>query len=151
MKISTRWSQDNSVDIISTGPRWSKTSIFRRSGKPLKMTKIITRWPMENSDIKSHLFWWEIRKIGKLAKKWLFRQGRCRQKLQFYGLSWKPLKKMIIITSWPITKACLYNVDPLNPLLYSKTGVYRGIHYFLITAQKHKLWVLVRTASPRRF
>ena len=27
-------------------------------------------------------------------------------------------------------------------LLYSKTGVYRGIHYFLIFALKHILWVL---------
>ena len=27
-----------------------------------------------------------------------------------------------------ITKTCLYNCDPLIPLLYSKTGVYRGIH-----------------------
>ena len=36
---------------------------------------------------------------------------------------------------------------PYTPLLYSKTGVYRGIHHFLIFALKHKLWVLVRTAS----
>ena len=47
------------------------------------------------------------------------------------------------------------NVDPLPPPLsyrkYSKTGVYRGIHYFLIFALKHRLWVLVRTASLRRF
>ena len=35
-----------------------------------------------------------------------------------------------------------------TPLLYSKTGVYRGIHFFLIFASKHRLWVLVRTASP---
>ena len=34
-----------------------------------------------------------------------------------------------------------------TPLLYSRTGVYRGIHYFLIFALKHILWVLVRTAS----
>ena len=38
-----------------------------------------------------------------------------------------------------------------TPLLYSKTGVYRGIHYFLIFALKHRLWVLVRIASLRRF
>ena len=42
----------------------------------------------------------------------------------------------------------------LTPL-HSKTGVYRGIYYFLISALKHRLWVLVRTASyslepPRR-
>ena len=33
---------------------------------------------------------------------------------------------------------------PLHPLLYSKTGVYRGIHYLLIFALKHRVWVLVR-------
>ena len=38
-----------------------------------------------------------------------------------------------------------------TPLVYSKTGVYRGIHYFLIFAPKHRLWILVRTASVRRF
>ena len=45
-------------------------------------------------------------------------------------------------------------IHPYTPLLYSKTGVYRGgggIHYFLIFALKHRLWVLVRTASLRRF
>ena len=42
-------------------------------------------------------------------------------------------------------------IPPYTPLLYSKTGVYRGIHYFLIFALKHILWVLVRTASMRRF
>ena len=36
------------------------------------------------------------------------------------------------------------NVDPLTPNFYfSKTEVYRGIHYFLIFALKHRLWVLV--------
>ena len=50
-----------------------------------------------------------------------------------------------------ITKSYLYNFDPLKPHLYSKTGVYRGIHYFSYFCSKHRLWVLVRTASPRRF
>ena len=36
---------------------------------------------------------------------------------------------------------------PYTPLLYSETGVYRGIHFFLIFAPKHRLLVLVRTAS----
>ena len=40
---------------------------------------------------------------------------------------------------------------PSYPTLYSKTGVYRGIHIFLIFDPKHRLWVLVRTASARRF
>ena len=36
-------------------------------------------------------------------------------------------------------------------LEYSKTGFYMGMHYFLIFAPKHRLWVLVITASLRRF
>ena len=36
---------------------------------------------------------------------------------------------------------------PYTPLLYSKTGVYRGICYFLIFALKHRLWVLVLTCT----
>ena len=43
---------------------------------------------------------------------------------------------------------CLIH-NPYTPLLYSKTGVCRGIHIFLIFAPKHRLWVLVRTASAR--
>ena len=42
-------------------------------------------------------------------------------------------------------------ITPNTPLLYSKIVVYRGIHNFLIFALKHRLWVLVRTASLRRF
>ena len=48
-----------------------------------------------------------------------------------------------------ITKTYLYNFDPHQPQFdISKTRVYRGIH-FLISAQKHILWVLVRTASQK--
>ena len=42
-------------------------------------------------------------------------------------------------------------IPPYTPLLYSKIGVYTGIHNFLIFALKHRLWVLIRTASLRRF
>ena len=42
-------------------------------------------------------------------------------------------------------------IPTYTPILYSKTGVYRGLHYFLIFALKHIVWVLVRTASMRRF
>ena len=53
-----------------------------------------------------------------------------------------------------ITKTCLYNFDPLKPHFYIHvvklgfTGVYI---IFLISAYRHRLWVLVRTASQRRF
>ena len=47
-----------------------------------------------------------------------------------------------------IRLTCLCNLYSLTlPLLYSNTGVYRGIHYFLIFPLKHRLLVLVRTAS----
>ena len=53
---------------------------------------------------------------------------------------------------WPITKTCLYKVDLLKPHFYIvKLGFKRVYIIFLISAQKHRLWVLVRTASPRRF
>ena len=39
-----------------------------------------------------------------------------------------------------ITKTNLYNFDPLKlHFLYSKTGGFRDLHYFLISAQKHRL------------
>ena len=50
-----------------------------------------------------------------------------------------------------ITKKCLYNVDPFKPHFYIVKLGFTGVYIiFLISAQKHRLWVLVRTASPRR-
>ena len=47
-----------------------------------------------------------------------------------------------------IMKTCLYNFDLLKPHFYKVklgfTGVYINL---LISAQKHRLWVIVRTAS----
>ena len=57
-----------------------------------------------------------------------------------------------VSTGFHITKTCLYNFDPLKPHFYIvKLGFTRVYIIFLITAQKHTVWVLVRTASPRRF
>ena len=51
-----------------------------------------------------------------------------------------------------ITKTCLYNTDPLIPHFYIVKLGFSGVYIiFLISAQKHRLWVLVRTASARRF
>ena len=51
-----------------------------------------------------------------------------------------------------MTKPCLYNFDPLKPHFYIEqlgfTGVY--IIFLFFSAQKYRLWVLVRTASSRR-
>ena len=50
------------------------------------------------------------------------------------------------------TKTYLYNFDRLKPHFYivklGFTGVYIIFH---ISAQKQRLWLLVRTASERRF
>ena len=41
-------------------------------------------------------------------------------------------------------------IPPHTPLLCNKLGAYRGIPIFLTFDPKHRLWVLVRTASVRR-
>ena len=47
-----------------------------------------------------------------------------------------------------ITKTYLYNIDPLKPHFYIVKLGFTGVYtIFLISAQKHRLWVLVRTAS----
>ena len=49
-------------------------------------------------------------------------------------------------------KTCLYNFDSLKPQFYIVKLGFIGVYIiFLISAQKHRLWVLVRTASVRRF
>ena len=51
-----------------------------------------------------------------------------------------------------ITKTCLYNFDPLKPHFYIVKLGFTGVYIiFFIPAQKHRLWVLVRTASAKRF
>ena len=51
-----------------------------------------------------------------------------------------------------IMKICLYDFDPHNPYFYIvKLGFTEIYIIFLISAQKHRLWVLVRTASLGRF
>ena len=51
----------------------------------------------------------------------------------------------------PASRKHAYKIlSSLNPTFISKTGVYRGRHYFSYFCSKHRLWVLVRTASTRR-
>ena len=56
------------------------------------------------------------------------------------------------ITYIAITKTCLYNTDPLKPHLYIVKLGFTGVCIiFSYCCSKYRLWVLVRTASPRRF
>ena len=51
-----------------------------------------------------------------------------------------------------ILKTRLYNFEPLKPHFYKVKLGFTGVYIiFLISAQRHRLWVLVRTASPGRF
>ena len=54
----------------------------------------------------------------------------------------------LVPTHFDITKTCLYNFDPLIPHFYIvKQGLTGAYIIFFIYAQKHRLWVLVRTTS----
>ena len=47
-----------------------------------------------------------------------------------------------------ITKTCLYNFDPLKPHFYIVKLGFTGVYIiFLISPQKHSLWVLVMKLS----
>ena len=47
-------------------------------------------------------------------------------------------------------KTCIYNFDPLKPHFYIVKLGFTGVYIiFLSFAEKHRLLVLVRTASPR--
>ena len=61
---------------------------------------------------------------------------------------WFPVCLFAYQSPSEITKTLLYHFDPLKPHFYRVTRVYI---IFLISAQKHRLMVLIRTASPRRF
>ena len=73
----------------------------------------------------------------------------CTELHSSFGYCRCDLKIMIIISSRK--HACII-LTPLNPHFYIVKLGFTGVFIiFLISAQKHRLWVLVRTASPRRF
>ena len=54
-----------------------------------------------------------------------------------------------LVCTLNITKTYLYNFDPLKPHFYIVKLGFTGVYIiFLISSKKHRLWVLVRTASP---
>ena len=51
-----------------------------------------------------------------------------------------------------IMKTCLYNFDPLKPHFYIVKLGFTGVYIiFLSSAQKHRLWLLVRTALSNEY
>ena len=62
------------------------------------------------------------------------------------------IRQFLFCILFCIRKTCLYNVDPLKPHFYIVKLGFAGVYIiFLISAQKHRLWVLIRTASLRQF
>ena len=49
-----------------------------------------------------------------------------------------------------ITKTRLYNLTPLYPTLYSKTGIYRGIHYIIFHISAQNIDCGYSLEPPRR-
>ena len=102
--------------------------------------------------------------LGPDLQQHLFHQRRLRSACA-YALSVQSLRRSNVPSiasrlskeGWTrtcrtITKTYLYNFDPLKPHFYIVKLGFPGIYIiFLISAQKHRLWVLVRTASTRRF
>ena len=105
------------------------------------------------SEIVRSLYWFCAIQILNQAKAWRW----TKFKTIYFAFD-------VLSTSerlWDHRKTYLhvYNFDPLKPQFYvvklGFTGIYiiflTGIYIiFLISAQIHRLWVLVRTASPRR-
>ena len=68
------------------------------------------------------------------------------------SVSGKRMRSILVNRLTNIPKTCIYNFDPLKPPFYIIKLEFTGVYIiFLISAKKHRLWVLVRTASTRRF
>ena len=91
-------------------------------------------------DMSNSVFWENMNNITNLPSV-EFVQGVVRLKYARYNSTYEI-----------ITKTSLYNFDPFKPRFYTVKQGFTGVYIiFLISAQKYTLWVLVRTASSRRF
>ena len=103
------------------------------------------------SNIKLH--WVQGRKLSLWGQQSLW--SDCRNAMADLSLRWANMSEGtlgFIFSLISSSKTCLYNIDPLKPHFYIVKLGFTGVYImFLISAQKHRLWVLVRTASPRRF
>ena len=69
-----------------------------------------------------------------------------------FSVQLRQIRQMIASVRELITRTCYMMLTPLKPHFYIvKLGFTRVYIIFITQAQKHRLWVLVRTTSPRRF
>ena len=123
--------------------------------RPHKMTNgaIITKTRLYNFDpLKPHFY---IVKLGFTEVYIIFlisaQKSRMKMKSKILHRDTKVNRPHKMTNGAIITKTRLYNFDPLKPHFYIvKLGFTEVYIIFLISAQKHILWVLVRTALSRR-
>ena len=117
-----------------------------------------TNWPLLTSTAKmtrrKTVYIWFIRSIQSslLLELSLLNEGTAPSNPPTLQIYYKDLKRVSLETknTQDITKTCLYNFDPLKPHFYIVKLGFTGVYInFLISAQKHRLWVLVRTAYPQ--
>ena len=128
-------------DSILCGQIWSKFEIIEALVYSIVTCKYV-KDPIKTAEItRRHSFpLWEL--SNAMETRVLIRS--CPTQNAVF-----PLPQYTWLRNIRITCPC--DLYPLTPHFYiAKLGVYRGKHYFLIFALKHRLWVLVRTASLRR-
>ena len=77
-------------------------------------------------------------------------QHQTSQETRFIKVSHACCKYGYAFRRHAITTTCLYNFDPLKTHFYIVKLGFTGVYIiFLISAQNHRLWVLVRTSSRR--
>ena len=86
------------------------------------------------------------RNLGSTITKGFIHGKPCPLETSETGLAW--LLPYLPAHFQIITKTRLYNFDPLKPHFYTVKLGFTGVYIiFLISAQKHTLWVFDRTAS----
>ena len=106
---------------------------YKKTGLPVQALK---------SNLKSDR---EIKKIIIIFFHFSFKEKLCT----VYSLQYI-VSLTLKLLCYSITKTRLYNFDPIKPHFYIVKLGFTGVYIiFLISARKHSLWVLVRTASPR--
>ena len=78
--------------------------------------------------------------------------GKSKKNISIYHLltflSSMSAEDKLIVFSYSITKTYLYNFDPLKPHFYIVKLGFTGVYIILlISARKHRLWVLDRGSS----
>ena len=124
---------------------YQKVHFFLRCGSKCFAHKFGTRRQKKSLtwNVNYVLFWWGVRRSFNRHDFW-----------KPFVDDWSRFAflKDLYIAKFFITKTCLDNFDPLKPHFYIVKLGFTGVHIiFLIFAPKHRLWVHVRTASPRRF